>query len=176
MSNIKAEILRQQIAQAHNFLNNTMAGLTQEQAHQTPEGKAHSIAANYAHILIQEDVVISKLKNQKPLIASSFVDKSGISDLPPVPTEHIPDWSEWSRHVQVNLSAAAGYGEAVFEQTNNYLTSLSDTELDVEIDPKFIAKRSLFAFINMVILSNCQWHTGEISALKGLQNLKGYAC
>jgi hypothetical protein len=62
----------------------------------------------------------------------------------------------------------------VFEVTDGYLASISDETLAQCIDTKFLGEMTIFELINLAVLSNCQWHTGEISAIKGLQNLQGY--
>jgi hypothetical protein len=175
MSQIKASTLRAQLSLAHKVLEETFAGVTKEQAHWYPSHRAHSIAANFAHVVAQEDVVINVLvQGRDPLIATQFANKSGMSELPPVPTDHIPNWQAWGDKLVVDLNAISVYCKSVFENTDAYLASIHDEELAKDVDTKFLGVMTIFDLINLTVLSNCQWHTGEISAMKGMQDLQGY--
>lgn len=52
-------LLREQIQQAHGFLNATLEGVTSEQAHWTPPGTANPLAATYVHAIVSQDVAIN---------------------------------------------------------------------------------------------------------------------
>ena len=175
MSTIKAETISNQLALAHKVLEDTVAGLAAPQLHWQPNGKAHSVAANYVHVIVQEDVIISALlKDEKPLFASTFANATGISEIPPLPTTELVNWHEWGERVQIDLEAMFAYRQAVYQNTADYLASVNDVALDESIDTGFLGEMSKFDLINLTVLTNCNWHTGEISTVKGLQGLQGY--
>src|SRR5690348_10037486 len=100
--------LREQIQQAHGFLEATMEDVTAEQAHWTPPGTANPIAATYVHAIASEDVAINMiLKGGTPLYASEWANKTGISEVQPLTT------AEWARRVQVDLPTVRSYAQAV---------------------------------------------------------------
>ncbi len=76
--------------------------------------------------------------------------------------------------VKIDLAAISLYRKAVFENTDAYLASIADEELAKRINSGFLGELSIFELINMSVLTNANWHTGEISAMKGLQDLQGY--
>lgn len=69
------------------------------------------------------------------------------------------------------------YADAVFANMDAYLGSLSESDLDSEIDltAMGMGKMPLAVFLTRMLLGNTYAHTGEISTLKGLLGVKGYA-
>jgi hypothetical protein len=164
--------LRENIAAAHSLVEGTMEGLTADQAHWQPPGRAHSIAALYTHIVAGEDgIVHGMLLNRPPLAATSWAGKTGLSEAPP---QEFGDWSEWARKVRADLPALREYAQAVYAATDAYVASLKPEDLD--------GKREWFPGVGSQTLNwmigelalHANIHGGEISALKGLQGLQGY--
>lgn len=149
-------MLGAQFKNAHDVLEGTMEGLTSEQSHWTPPGVANPLGA--------------------PLLVSTWAGKVGVNELPPLPgpgVDGLPPWNEWARKVQVDAPAVRAYAQAVYAATDAYLSSLHDEALDQPLDLGSLGQYTLGSFLS-VMLSNVNWHTGEISCLKGLQGLKGY--
>lgn len=170
--NSAVSLLRQQFQMGHQFLEGTMQGAATEHAHWTPPGKAQPLGANYAHVVISEDGLVNGLlKGATPLLASSWEGKTGISELPP----QAPPWKEWAGQVQVNLDALRSYAQAVYENTDSYLASLSDEDLNRPLDLSAIGlgQQTVGSFLSILVF-NIHTHTGEIACLKGLQGLQGY--
>lgn len=175
MSTIKANILNDQLALTHKIFNETLDGISTEVAQWQPAGRAHSIAANYAHVIVQEDVIVSVLlKGEQPLFATTFANVTGLSELPPLPETELVNWHDWGSHLVINLDQMKAYREAVYANTNAYLKSVSDDDLGQNIDTGFLGTMTKFDLVNLAVLNNCNWHIGEISAVKGLQGLMGY--
>ena len=172
MSNSSVELLRAQFKAAHDVLEGTMEGVTADQAHWSPPGVANPIGATYAHILTSEDGIFNGvIQGGQPLMASSWAGKVGLSEIPPMGTS----WDEWGRTVQVDLAALKAYGEAVYAATDEYLGTLSDSDLGREIDLSVMGLGTYaLGQLSSIMLANVNWHTGEIACLKGLQGLKGY--
>lgn len=170
--NNTVSLLRQQFQMGHQFLEETVLGITAEHAHWTPPGKAQPLGANYAHVIVAEDGLISMLlKGTPPLMASDWADKTGMSEMPP----QAPPWNDWASRVQVDLDALHNYAQAVYEATDSYLASLSDEDLNRPLDLSAVGlgQQTVGAFLSILVF-NIHTHTGEIACLKGLQGLQGY--
>jgi hypothetical protein len=173
MSNTQfaTSLLRGQFKGAHDWLEGTLAGVTNEVAGWQPPGRANSIGAEYLHHLTAEDFFVnSLLQGGAPLMASAYAGKAGMSEPPPM-----GDWGSWAREVRVDVEVARQYAQAVYTATDMYLATLSDSDLAGEIDVPVpgMGKMPLGAFLS-TLLANCNNHCGEISCLKGLQGLQGY--
>ncbi len=175
MTNVKVNTLKAQLELAHNVFEDTVKGVGDEQAHWKPEGKAQSVAANYAHVVVQEDVIVNVLlKGTKPIFETSFAETTGLSEIPPLPSTALVNWEEWGARLKIDFEVAAKYAEAVYTNTAAYLDSVRDEDLEMMIDTVFLGEMSKFDLLNLTVLTNCNWHTGEISTIKGLQGLQGY--
>jgi hypothetical protein len=178
--NTIVSFLREQLKGAHRLLEGTMEGVTAEQAHWAPPGTANPIGASYAHIVLSEDgTVHGMLKGAAPLLATTWVGKTGVGEPPPGPDPArpgFPDWSEWARRVRVDLPALRTYAQAVYAATDEYLASLTDKDLDRPVDLSALGLKQYTArqLLTGGVLGNAQTHCGEIACLKGLQGAKGY--
>lgn len=171
MSNSQLSLLRAQYAGAHNWLEGTVADVTDEMAHWQPAGKANPIAAHYVHILMGEDYFFNAmLPGGAPLMATSYAGKTGFSEPPPMGY-----WGDWARQLRVNMDQLRDYAQAVYASTDNYLASLNDADLAQELDLSALqlGTMTLGMFVSTVLI-NCSNHCGEIACLKGLQGVQGY--
>ncbi len=164
--------LREQFKGAHGFLEATLGDATPEQVHWAPPGKARPIAAHYAHVLVSEDNTVNgMLKGATPLAATALTGRTGVSELPPQGF----DWGEWAQRVQVDLPALRQYAQAVYANTYDYLSSLTDEDLERPLDLSALGVgQQTVGWMLAVLLGNVDHHCGEISCLKGLQGAKGY--
>jgi hypothetical protein len=164
-------LLRSQFSQAHQWLDVTLGDVTGEQLHWYGDDGTGSAAAQYAHAVISEDLLLNMfLRGAEPLMMSSWVAKTGLSEPPPM-----DDWSGWSRSVRVDLDQFREYAQAVRRQTDEYLASLTEEELDREFDsaPLPFGIMSVARLLN-ILHGHVYMHAGEISVVKGLQGLQGY--
>src|SRR5689334_18368301 len=114
---IATTLLRSQFKGAHDWLEGTMMGVTNDVAAWQPPGRAHAIGAAYLHLITNEDYFVnSLLTGGMPLMANTYASKTGMSELPPR-----GNWSEWSDSVTVDIEAARGYAQAVYAATDAYL-------------------------------------------------------
>jgi hypothetical protein len=171
-------LLRQQFGMAHNVLESTMEGVTNEQAAWQPAGKAQSVAASYAHVVLSEDMLVNGLfSGQTSMFATDWAGKTGASELMPMPGA---DWDTtygaWTRNVKVDLAAMRRYANAVYARTDEYLASLTPADLDRSLDLSGLGmgQMSLGGALSMLALGHVNNLAGEISAIKGTQGLKGY--
>jgi hypothetical protein len=164
-------LLREQIQQAHGFMNATIENVTSEQAHWTPPGTANPLAATYVHAIASEDLAINMvLKGGAPLYATEWAEKTGISEIQPLTT------AEWAQRVRIDLPTTRSYAEAVHAATDAYLATLTDEDLARVLDlTSFgLGQMTIGTLLNRMVLGHIDNMTGEISVLKGLQGAKGY--
>ena len=105
------------------------------------------------------------------MCASTWEGKTGLSEMPP----QAPPWNEWAGQVQVDLDSLRGYAQAVYANTDSYLASLSDEDLNRSLDLSAVGlgQQTVGSFLSILVF-NIHTHTGEIACLKGLQGLQGY--
>ena len=166
-------LLRDQVRQAHLFLEGTLDDVTPEQAHWQPEGKANSLGSTYAHMVTGEDGFIHAfLKGGAPLFATSWAGKEGLSEPPPPDRE----WEQWGHRLQVDLPALRQYAQAVYAATDEYLASLSEADLTRPLDLSDVGlgQQTLAWVISNGITGHVMSHWGEIACLKGLQGGRGF--
>ena len=99
-----------------------------------------------------------------------FAGRTGMSQ----PMVMGPDYFAWTRAVQVDLSAARAYAQAVYAATDDYLASLSEADLDSPLDIPGLGQRSLAWLLSQWVLGHVHDETGEISAIKGVNGMIGY--
>jgi len=168
MSSTVVEHIRESFQQAHWWLTGTMEGVTAEVAHYQPAGVAMPIGAEYVHVAVSEDYFVSLLQGRAPLMMSH---PTGANSPPPSDQP----WIGWSRTVRVDLDQARAYHQTVYAQTDAFLQSLTDAELEQSFDASAVGLGVMtWGSLLSTLRLNVLCHAGEISAIKGLQGLKGY--
>ena len=168
-------VLRQMFAQMHFWLDGTMQDVTAECCHWQPSGRLVPAGAHYAHhVMGSEDMLFNVLiRNATPLALGEWQGKTGVSELHPKP---MGAWDEWARRVQIDLPALREYAQAVYANTDAYLTSMTLKEWNRQVDMSAIGRQgqqTVGYWLTNVLLDGAG-HSGEISAVKGLQGLQGY--
>jgi hypothetical protein len=166
-------MLRQQYKGAHDLFQATMKDVTEEQVHWAPPGVANPLGATYIHVVGAEDFLLSRAREAKPLSMTTFEGKTGVSEPPPPPG---PGLDDWARRVKIDMSQLGTYAQAVYQQTDDWLASMSADDLDRPIDmARFgMGEQPLSTLVAGIVLQHINNHLGEISCLKGLQGAKGY--
>ncbi len=170
-------LLRQQLQEAHQFLEATIAGVTPGQAHWVPPGNAHPIGASYVHAIMTEDIVVNvALKGGAPLFATTWAGKTGFSEPMPMPGPDWKDYARWAGRVQVDLPEMQAYTQAVYAATDGYLSSLTPEDLDQTIDLSNLGMGQVTRawVLSRLVIGHADNICGEISCLKGLQGVQGY--
>jgi hypothetical protein len=169
-------LLKDQMQEAHNLLEATMKDIDFNKLNWIPPGTANPLGATYAHAIVAEDRIVNGLLNGKtPLSASDWAGKTGESE--PMPRFDTNEWSryyDWTRKVRINLNQMRHYAQAVYKNTEDYLSSLSEEELDKKIKIEGMGEKPLSWILTEMLIAHTDNITGEISAVKGMQGLKGY--
>jgi hypothetical protein len=172
-----AAILRAELQSAHRILDDTMADVTDEIANRPAPGNANPIGASYAHVALAEDAIINGMfRGQPPLLATTWVGKTGTDKPMPMPGVFEGDIGEWYHTVRVNLAACRAYAQAVYAQSEEFIGSADDATLSREIDLTGfgLGKVPLALVLGMFVTGHANNLCGEISAIKGVNGLRGY--
>lgn len=166
------QLLREQLKSAHETQEATMADVTSKTAHFADTNKAIPVGAAYAHSIWGEDMVVSTMLAQKPMLATNNSD-TGISN--PMPSsDKWADHEKWYKTVKVDLPKLKEFAKKVYQASDDYFASLKNEDLDREMDVPGVGKRNLAWLINNYVILHIANLTGEISSVKGFQGLKGY--
>ena len=65
------------------------------------------------------------LSQRAPLVASSYADRTSMSEPPPM-----GNWSDWGKHITVDMATARQYAQAVYAATHVYLAGMEHFQLD----------------------------------------------
>lgn len=165
------DVLRSAFRASHFWFDGTVADVTPELERFSPPGKAHGIPELAAHIVQAEDWVVHGLAQGKPTVWESGAWEArlgmpGVFQLPEAGSGDFPG----------SVAELRPYAEAVYRATDQYFDELSDADLDREIDMSAFGMEPtrLGDVLTMLALGNNFAHTGEISAIKGIQGAKGY--
>lgn len=124
-------LLREQLRAAHEYLEETMADVTPEQAQWLPPGKATPIEANYIHLVQTEDMPVQSALQQKAMLAqTAWARKLGAGAPMPTPPWTEQDYFAWSRRVQIDLPLFHEYAQAVYAVSDAYMAGLAPDDLD----------------------------------------------
>jgi hypothetical protein len=167
------ELLTQQLKEAHEAFLGTLDGITNEQANFQPGGKALSVGAVWIHHVEGEDAFLSAISGKPTLESGEWAGKTGASA--PQPQE---DWAnaypKWAAEVRADSEPLFAYTRAVFAASEEYVASLKDDDLTQTRDMGPMGSPTVLTIISSYIIGHCLSITGEISAIKGVQGLKGY--
>lgn len=172
---LATRILVEQLKAVHGALEQTMDGVTDEVAHFMPPHKANPIAGTYAHLVFSEDLFMHNfLMHTAPLCESTFKDKTGASELHPM--EWQVAYPKWLKEVKLDVTKFREYAKAVYAETENYVANLTDEDLEKDVDMSAFGMemKKEYDFIANLISGHAYPVMGEISVLKGIQDLKGY--
>ena len=166
------ELLRSQFKLAHQLLAGIMNDeVTDAVAASVPAGNVQPIGTIYAHLALAEDWFISARGYERPTLfeTGGWAEKTGITAA--MSPRMVPEWLEGA--TALNMAGVREYATAVFAQTDDALEFLGDAALAREVDAPLggmTTVEGLFASLGVYHLVE---HSGEIAALKGIQELKG---
>lgn len=175
MKNLGVEILLNQLKAAHGVLEQTMDGVTEDVAQFMPPGTANPIAGTYAHLVFSEDLFMHNfLMKKTPLMETTFKDKTGASAVQP--TDWQVEYPKWLKEVKLDVKQFREYAKAVYASSEEYVSSLTDADLEKEVDMSAFGMetKKIYDFIANLISGHVYPVMGEIAVLKGIQGLKGY--
>lgn len=160
--------LKEQMQAMHGTLEAAIGDCSAETVtRKLPDATINSIGAVYAHTIFSEDGLLNGLiRGEKPVyFAGGWAPKIGV-EMPQGGME--PDWT-----VELDIGLFRQYAAAVYKATDDYLATVSDSDLDRVVDAGFAPPMPVRSFIANLLAWHAATHQGEISALKGVQGLNG---
>lgn len=173
----RVDFVRRIVRDARQVLDGTMADVTQAHVEFIPPGIANPLGATYAHVVCSEDVVVQGMfRHTAPLSASTWAGRTGLSEPMPMPGPGWADYGPWTRRVKIDLGALRAYARAVADQTDSWLASLTDADLECPIDLSAagFGEHTLATAVAGLVANHLGTETGEIAVLKGIQGARGY--
>lgn len=168
MSKVQSAIV-DRINQSGQTLDFTIADLTSEQLHAIHEGATiGSPASIYVHTTWVQDLFINKFLRGE----ATVFDAQGWGEKLPGVDPHAGSSLEWAKSVKVTDPAALmAYAAAVRANAADYVASLSDDDLDTDVE--FFMGPTARITVLLIMLWDTANHTGEIAALRGVSGLQG---
>jgi hypothetical protein len=154
---------KQGLERIFGLFNTIAEGMTPEQYNWSPGGTANAIAKTHVHAMTSVDFFITGTLARGEMRWKSFAEEQG---LPANPMEI------WGFTGQVSLDAMKRYSQDVQKAAIDYVASLTDGDLDREVETAFFGKQTAAFMIGLAGM-HAMGHGGDISAVKGLQGLKG---
>jgi len=164
------ELVIAQFKLTHQVLQQVMADVSPEALHKKFEGSdIDTVASTFAHIVFAEDGIVNGMAaGTVPVFMSGgWAGKTG-TDMPTEPRQT----HEWAATVRLDLAKFMPYANAVFANTEEILTKLTDEQLAKPVQGP-LGPSTALGIISGLALYHTTQHSGEISALLGAQGLKG---
>jgi len=160
--------IKNSLSFAHRALADACNG-TSQQLHFVPEHGSHSIAWCLWHTARVEDIIINGRARQADQVWNeSWADRSGL------PFEGMGTGMSDEEAIQVkikDLDAFRAYQAAVWKQTEEYLDSITDEDLQSERPTRDGGTETIGQGISLHILGHFNGHRGEINMLRGMQGM-----
>ena len=156
------------------FLQNVLKGLTQDDLDWKPKHDCNSIGWLVWHLTRQQDAQIASLMGGKQLwVTDKWYAKF---DQPPEPDDvgfgHSPEQiSAFKSPVSRTL---LGYIRAVVEHSNKFINSLSENDLDRELNEPWFQPLPTVGVRLVSILDDSVLHAGQAAYIRGLRQGKGW--
>ena len=154
---------RSQVEGALDFLASCAKDMDEAQYNHKPDGNCNSAAKLHAHALSGADFFVTVVLAGKQSKWPEFASKTGLPE---------NAMEIWGSDATISLDVMQAYAEAIKGPMLEYVDTLSDEDLDREIDTRFAGTQTI-AWVLQLAGSHTIGHAGEISAVKGTQGLKG---
>jgi hypothetical protein len=116
------------------------------------------------HLTTGEDNAVARLRGGESILQSQgWYARTGIPEGPR---------AFWQKGWTLDLDAFTEYRELVKSAAKEYFQNIEIADLDREVE-WFNGARPASTIIQVIVLNHMLGHSGEISALKGVQGLKG---
>jgi hypothetical protein len=163
------EAVRQQLGFWHGISAQIMGDCGDSLNASMADAKVGSIASIYAHAVFAEDGIVNGLFQGKPLLytAGDWGKRTGVQH-PGGPMQN----ADWASGVKMDLGTFQEYAKEVFAQTDAFVASLPDAELDRKVQGP-VGETTVGWFLVNILATHFPSHLGEIAALKGVHGQKG---
>jgi hypothetical protein len=146
-----------------------MKSLTQEQLAWSPSENSNAIGAIYWHCMRVIDAQIHRMTDSQNIFErDNWKQRLGLDDISSAAL-----LTDDSKNITKQLLSTDTYeyGSQVFDELTEYVSLLTESELDRPVDPEN-PRRTVGVSLRSFSLSHGWWHLGEIKYIKGLQGIK----
>ena len=156
------------------YLNNVLKGLSQDNLDWQPRPDCNSIGWLTWHLTRQQDAQIASLMNEQQLwLSDGWSSKfNRPADPKDVGFGHTPE--QVSSFQSPDIQTMLDYHHAVLERTKGYLVTLSQTDLDRELDEPWFQPLPTVGVRLISILDDSIIHAGQAAYIRGLIQGKGW--
>ena len=158
-----ANYAKLQIEESFGLLNTSIGELTDEQYNWKPGGTCNPVAKSHVHVLTSVDFFIGSLLKGGAMLWPPIAEKAGLPGSP---------LQVWQAGDNIALATINEYGTKVQALALDYVSSLSEADFDREVETPFFGKRNV-AYVVQLAGTHMVAHAGDITAVKGMQGLKG---
>ena len=152
-----------QTEQAFGLLKMAADGMDDTQYNFDAPGTCNAAAKSHVHALTSFDFFVMNKAKGEDMLWPKFAPTHG---LPANPTEI------WGFGGDISGAAINEFSTDIQKATLDYISTLSDADLDREVDTQFFGKQSL-AWVLQLAAMHAAGHAGDVAAVKGMQGLKG---
>jgi hypothetical protein len=154
---------RSQVEGALDFLAMCAKDMDEAQYNHKPAGNCNPAAKLHTHALSGAEFFVTTVLAGQPTKWAEFASQTGLPENP---------MEIWGSDATISPTVIQAYAEAIKGPILEHIDSLSDEDLDREIDTRFAGNQTI-AWVLQLVASHTIGHAGEISAVKGTQGLKG---
>jgi len=158
------EHLRMSVKAVNDMVETAMRDLTDEVVNYHAGGTANTIAQLLAHVVTSQDLLINNRFANGTILHEGWADKTGI----PIDRTQI-----WQHGWQLDLAGFDAYRKEVATSAEAAFAAMEPEDLDRMIPWGRVPDRPVPLITQAVFVNHAMGHCGEISALKGIQGLKG---
>jgi uncharacterized damage-inducible protein DinB len=160
------DYLRTSVKSVNDMVETAMQDLSDEVVNFAPGGTANTIAQLLAHVVSGQDLLINdKIGGGRSLHEMGWAVKTGI------PLERPLIWQRegW----KLDLAGFDEYRREVAKSVERTFRFMKPADLDREVSWVRGPDRPLALMMQTIFVNHGLGHCGEISAIKGMQGLKG---
>ena len=156
------------------FLENVLKGLAQDALDWQPRHDCNSIGWLIWHLTRQQDAQIASLMDEEQLwIADGWYGKFNRQPEPnDIGFGHSPEQVSGFKSPETKI--LLGYNRAVVERSKQYISNLSETDLDRELDEPWFQPLPTVGVRLISILDDSILHAGQAAYVRGLHQGKGW--
>jgi len=156
------------------FLENILKGLTQDDLDWQPKHDCNSIGWLVWHLTRQQDAQIASLIGGEQLwVTDRWYTKFGRQPEPDdVGFGHSPE--QVSAFKSPESRTLLDYSRAVVERSKEYMSSLSENDLDRELNEPWFQPLPTVGIRLVSILDDSVLHAGQAAYIRGLRQGKGW--
>ncbi len=157
------DYVKLQTEQAFGLVKLAADGMDDAQYNLDGPGTSNAAAKSHVHALAAYDFFVINKAKGGDMLWPQFAAKHGL----PANSQEI-----WGFASTIPGTAIKEFASEIQKATIDYISTLSDADLDRQVDTQFFGTQSL-AYLLQLASMHATGHAGDIATVKGAQGLKG---